>query len=62
MKIQENSQLLSVGQFADAMHLTDRTIYSWIKARRIEIVKLGRIIRIPASELAKLQSGGFATK
>ena len=64
MKIHETSQeslpLLSVPQFARALHLTDRTIYAWIKAGRIQIVRLARNVRIPAAELAKFQSEGFA--
>lgn len=62
MKILEASRnappLLSVPEFARALHLTDRTIYSWIKAGRIQIVRLARNVRIPAGELAKFQTEG----
>ena len=57
---QEIPPLLSVRQFAHAVNLTDHTIYQWIKAGRIQIVRLARNIRIPAEELAKLQTGGIA--
>jgi len=54
----ESPPLLSVPQFARALHLTDRTIYAWIKAGRIQIVRLARNVRIPAAELAKFQTEG----
>jgi len=60
MKTQEDSKLLSVSEFAEALRLSDKTVYSWIKSGRIEVIKLGRIIRVPYPELAKLQSEGFA--
>jgi len=60
MKTKEDSKLLSVSEFAEALRLSDKTVYTWIKSGRIEVIKLGRIIRVPCTELAKLQSEGFA--
>jgi len=51
--------LLSVPQFANALGVTPACIRRWILERRITTVKLGRLIRIPASEVERLVSAGL---
>lgn len=51
--------LLSVPQFAAALGVTSACIRRWILERKIATVKLGRLIRIPSSEIARLCERGF---
>jgi len=51
--------LLSVTQFADALGVTPACIRRWILERKITTVKLGRLIRIPASEVERLVNSGL---
>lgn len=51
--------LLSVPQFADALGVTPACIRRWILERKITTVKLGRLIRVPASEIERLIDGGL---
>lgn len=44
----------TVPEFARRMRVTPRTIENRIKAGDIKAVKLGRSVRIPASELARV--------
>jgi excisionase family DNA binding protein len=51
--------LLSVPQMADRLGVTRACIRRWILERKITTVKLGRLIRIPASEVERLVSSGM---
>lgn len=50
-----------VREAAKLLDISERTLWNWIKSERIQAVKVvgTKIIRIPASELARL---GFRTK
>jgi excisionase family DNA binding protein len=51
--------LLSVSQFASALGVTPACIRRWILERKITTVKLGRLIRIPVSEIERLVNSGL---
>ena len=51
--------LLSVSQFADALGVTPACIRRWILERKITTVKLGRLIRVPSSEVERLVNSGL---
>ena len=53
------SVLLSVPEFASALNLTVACVRRWILEQRIATVKLGRLIRIPSSEVDRLVSSGL---
>jgi excisionase family DNA binding protein len=55
----KQTALLSVPQFADSLGVTPACIRRWILERRITTVKLGRLIRVPASEIARLVNSGL---
>lgn len=55
----QKSSLLSVPQFADALGVTPACIRRWILERKIATVKLGRLIRVPASEVERLIDRGL---
>lgn len=51
--------LLSVPQFADALGVTSACIRRWILERKITVVKLGRLVRVPAGEVERLVNSGL---
>ena len=54
-----NGQLLTVVQFADALGITVACVRRWLLERRITFSKIGRLIRIPASEADRLIAEGL---
>jgi len=56
---QKQATLLSVQQFADVLGVTPACIRRWILERKITTVKLGRLIRVPASEVERLVNSGL---
>jgi excisionase family DNA binding protein len=55
----KSTTLLSVPQFADTLGVTPACIRRWILERKITTVKLGRLIRVPASEVERLVNSGL---
>jgi excisionase family DNA binding protein len=51
--------LLSVPQFASALGVTPACIRRWILERKITVVKLGRLVRVPAGEVERLVNAGL---
>jgi excisionase family DNA binding protein len=54
----KEKSLMSVGQFAEVLNVTPACIRRWILLRRIATIKLGRLIRIPSSEVERLVEAG----
>lgn len=45
--------------------ITGKTVGSWrkdIRERRIDVVRLGRLVRVPEAELARLYNVGFVPR
>jgi excisionase family DNA binding protein len=55
----QSSALLSVPEFATALNITVACARRWILERRVATVKLGRLIRVPYSEVERLVNAGF---
>jgi len=53
------SNLLTVKQSACELGLSCACLRSWISQRRIGYTRLGRAIRIPASEIRRLIDSGY---
>jgi excisionase family DNA binding protein len=51
-------RLLTVPQAANEMGLSDRTVWAWIYARKLGIVRLGRAVRIPRTAIEDLIEAG----
>ena len=49
-----NQQLVTVQEAARQLGLSPYTLYAWIAQRRIVHTRLGRAVRIPASEVRRL--------
>lgn len=52
------SQLRTVEQTALDLNVSVHTIRAWIARRKIAHVRLGRAVRVPASEIARLIERG----
>ena len=55
----EESRLFSVPQFAATLGVTTACIRRWLLERKIACVKVGRLVRIPASQLDRIMEEGF---
>lgn len=53
------SVLLSVPDFAAALNISVACARRWILERRVAIVKLGRLVRIPSTEVERVVNAGF---
>lgn len=51
-------RLLTVKQAADEMGLSARTIWTWVYARKLGVVRLGRAVRIPQAAIEELIESG----
>jgi excisionase family DNA binding protein len=47
-------RLLTVDNVAAALGLRPATVYAWVAARKLPVVRLGRSVRIPAEVLRRL--------
>ncbi len=54
-----DQQLLTVQAFAKALNVTPACIRRWILERKITTVKLGRLVRIPESEVLRIVEQGL---
>jgi excisionase family DNA binding protein len=52
-------RLLSVAQFAEALGVTVACCRRWILERKITFTKIGRLVRIPETEVSRLISEGL---
>jgi excisionase family DNA binding protein len=52
------ARLLKVPEAAEMLALSQTTVWQWIGDRRIGVVRLGRAVRIPLSEIERLMEEG----
>lgn len=52
------AKLLKVPEAAELLALSQKTVWQWIAERRIGVVRLGRSVRIPHSEIERLVEEG----
>ena len=55
----KQTPLLSVPQFASVLGVTPACVRRWVLEQRICVIKLGRLVRIPQSELDRLITVGM---
>jgi excisionase family DNA binding protein len=51
-------KLLKVPEAAEMLALSQKTIWQWIGERRIGVIRLGRAVRVPLSEIERLMEEG----
>jgi len=49
----------TVRQAAREWNVSDPTVRSWIGSRKVAVIRLGRSIRIPATEVRRLLENGY---
>ena len=54
-----SDQPLTISQAAVALNLSPHTIRLWVTQRRLGHIRLGRVIRIPGSEVERLLRDGL---
>jgi excisionase family DNA binding protein len=52
------AKLLKVPEAAEMLALSQKTVWQWIGERRIAVIRLGRAVRIPQSEIDRLMQEG----
>jgi excisionase family DNA binding protein len=55
----EIPELMRVSECARALRVTPSCIRRWIVERRLATVKVGRCVRIPATEAARIVNAGL---
>jgi excisionase family DNA binding protein len=55
----ENSQMLTVFEAAKSLAVKPQTVRLWAAQRKIACVRLGRSVRIPATEISRLVTLGY---
>lgn len=48
---------LSVVQFAEIFGISRQTVWKWIKAKKLKVIRLGKLYRIPVSEVERIKRG-----
>ena len=51
-------QLMRIEKAAQVLDCSPKTIRKWVYERKIQIVKVGKSVRIAASEIERLQKAG----
>jgi excisionase family DNA binding protein len=54
-----NTNLMNVQEFAQALGVTTGCVRRWILERRIASIKVGRLVRLPFSEVARIIETGL---
>lgn len=55
---QGRDRLLTVEEFADELRVTKACVRKWIVERKVVVVKVGRLVRLPTSELRRIVDEG----
>jgi len=55
----KQARLTSVNQFAASLGVTQACVRRWLLERRITFTKIGRLVRIPSSEVDRLIAEGL---
>jgi excisionase family DNA binding protein len=51
-------KLVKVPEAAEMLALSQKTVWQWIGERRIGVIRLGRSVRVPLSEIERLIEEG----
>ena len=48
---------VSVTQFAEMFGISRHTVWKWIKAKKLKVIRLEKLYRIPVSEVERIKRG-----
>lgn len=54
MQTQTNERLLTPMEVAETLSISRWTVYQWISDHHLRSVKLGRLVRVPSSEVERI--------
>jgi excisionase family DNA binding protein len=57
--MKERREWLTVTEFAEELGITVAAVRRWLLERRISSTRIGRLVRIPASEINRLVEAGL---
>jgi excisionase family DNA binding protein len=57
--VNERREWLTVNEFAEALGITRACVRRWLLERRLASTRLGRLVRIPRSEIQRLVEAGL---
>lgn len=52
-------KLLRVPEAAEALSISEKTLWGWIGARKVGVHRVGRSVRVPESEIARILEEGY---
>lgn len=52
--LSNDDYLVKVGPIAEIAHVPDGTVYRWIREQKFSAVKMGRTVRVRASEVERV--------
>jgi excisionase family DNA binding protein len=55
-------ELNKVRKFAEQLGISEKTAWAWIAQRRVDVVRLGRSVRVPQSSIDRLIAEGFTPR
>jgi excisionase family DNA binding protein len=55
----KSKRFLRVHEFAEELNVTVAAVRRWLLLRRINSIKVGRAVRIPADEVTRIVEAGF---
>jgi excisionase family DNA binding protein len=51
-------KLLAIPQFAELLGVSNACVRRWVLERKVSVVKVGRLVRIPATEFDRIIADG----
>jgi excisionase family DNA binding protein len=54
----QSADLLTVPEFATRLRVKCSTIRAWIRQGRVSVIHIGRLVRLPASEVERIITAG----
>ncbi len=60
-EINKMDRLLNVSQFAELLGVSSACVRRWVLERKVTVVKVGRLVRIPSAEFDRIVSNGTRT-
>ena len=49
--------MFTIQEVADIFHVTRKTVYNWINAGRMKVIRVGGILRVQKSEVERIKNG-----
>ena len=49
--------MFTIQEVADMFHVTRKTVYNWITAGRIRVIRVGGVLRVERSEVDRIKRG-----